>query len=58
MKVEEHHRSRVVPALVFEVKTEVLGSQGKDVLEAIVPLNIIFENTESNFSPSDIKCSR
>jgi len=47
-----------VPALVFEVKTEVLGSQGEDVLEAIVPLNIIFENTESNFSPSDIKCSR
>ena len=34
-----------MPALVFEVKTEVLGSQGEDVLEAIVPLNIIFKNT-------------
>jgi len=54
MKVEEHHQSRVVRVLVFEVKTEVLGSQGEDVLEAVVILNITFKNIESNFLPSDI----
>lgn len=52
MKVEEHHQSRAV-VLIFEVRTEDLGSQAEGVLEAIVILNTTFENMESNFSPSD-----
>lgn len=50
--MEEHHQSRAV-VLIFEVRTEDLGSQAEGVLEAIVILNTTFENMESNFSPSD-----